>query len=372
MIAVDGATLDTRVSHSIDDTPPLRTVGNNDPVAEHMAARQFAQAADLLEQELAASADDSTDADASHAERIARHRLVAQLWDEHLGRFDRAIHHWLAAWQLDPQQIDALVAARTLAASVGDYAHVVTLYRTELDQLPLATSAAVRAQLWFALGTTELRRGAAGAAIAAFQTATSLHPSDTRAAEALAELYTRPSFADPEHPADAGPRRASAIYTDLGAAAFADGNVERCLGFLRRAVGIAPLDPRASDQLCQVLSSLGKWEELERVLEQRCDLTDDDDERIALLTRKVALHEHDHPNRTALIATLEELSNYQPPHGPAATSLRRSSLPSLSAVSAGMPTTARRSSTNSSSSPHWLANISATKPAPPSYCTKRY
>ena len=58
-----------------------------------------------------------------------RHRTAAEVWDRHLGRIDRALHHWQQAWQLEPDRTDALAAARALYASLGDDAMVARLYQ---------------------------------------------------------------------------------------------------------------------------------------------------------------------------------------------------------------------------------------------------
>lgn len=82
-----------------------------------MTAGKFAEAGDILEAELdelarRAEAQKGKPDRASVARRASRHRAAAQLWDEHLGRVDRALYHWQRAWQLEPERTDALAAAR--------------------------------------------------------------------------------------------------------------------------------------------------------------------------------------------------------------------------------------------------------------------
>ena len=299
-----------------------------------LATGKYAEAGDVLEGELgelSRRADSAskptprpTQADkAAMARRATRHRLAAQVWDEHLGRVDRALYHWQQAWRLEPERTDALAAARTLYASLGDDAMVAKLYRAELDVLGDKAPAPGRAQLWLALGKIELRRGDAAAAAAALEKALRLDGELAQAREALAEVYASPTWTQAAEDPAAGTRKAGAIYMDLGKAALGRAETEQGLAFLRRAVGVDPFDPVATTQLEEALRAAGKWEELERVLAQRIALTEDEAERVALLQRKIALHERERPDRAALIAALTELTLHEPPRGAAATRLRQ-------------------------------------------------
>ena len=46
------------------------------------------------------------------ARRAAHHRRAAALWNDHLGRVDRALWHYQQAWKLEPQRTESLEAAR--------------------------------------------------------------------------------------------------------------------------------------------------------------------------------------------------------------------------------------------------------------------
>jgi tetratricopeptide (TPR) repeat protein len=46
--------------------------------------------------------------------RASHHRRAAMLWNDHLGRVDRALWHWQQAWKLEPNRTEALEAAREL------------------------------------------------------------------------------------------------------------------------------------------------------------------------------------------------------------------------------------------------------------------
>ena len=291
-----------------------------------------AEAGDILEAELdeltkrADAAPAKAKADrAGTARRAARHRIAAGLWDQHLGRIDRALAHWQAAWRLEPERTDALAAARGLYASLGDDAMVAKLYRAELDVLGDKAPPLGRAKLWLALGKVELRRGDGKAAAAACDKAVRLDGESTAAREALAEIYGSPAWAATADDPSVGARRASELYMELGRATAAAGDAAAAIAFLRRAVGADPYHAGAATALEAALRAAERWDELDRLLAQRAGLasyTGDDGERARLLAERVALHDRERPDRGQLIAALTELATLEPPGGPAATRLR--------------------------------------------------
>lgn len=295
-----------------------------------MTAGKYAEAGDVLEAELdeltrRAEQHKGKPDRASASRRGSRHRMAAQLWDEHLGRVDRALFHWQRAWQLEPERTDALAAARKLYASLGDDAMVAKLYRAELDVLGDRAPGPSRAALWLALGRIELRRGDAKAAAAALEKAMRLDGVSSGPREALAEVYASDAWARTQEAGDAsaGPRKAAALYVELGKLALGGGEAEAGLGFLRRAVGVDPFDATATAALEQALRAAGRWDELERLLGQRAALSDDEHERAQLLRRRIELFDRERPDRGQLISALLELSALEPPRGPAATRLRK-------------------------------------------------
>ncbi len=298
-------------------------------LVEHLlAAGKHAEAAAILEAELteldrrATAADGRPERDAL-PRRAARHRAAAEVWDRHLGRVDRALHHWQQAWQLEPVRTEALAAARALYASLGDDAMVARLYLAELDVLGEQAPAARRAPLHYALGRLVLRQGDGAAAATALERAVTLTPDDTGAKEALAEVYVSAAWAASTDEPDEGPRRASAIYLDLARRSLAAGDSEPALAFLRRAVGVDPEHDEAAGALEQALHAAERWDELERLLAQRVAQISEPRERRLVLERQVALHEGARPDRAALIAALTELTALEPARGPAALRLRR-------------------------------------------------
>ena len=124
----------------------------------------------------------------SLARRGQRHRQAAQIWDERLGRVDRALAHWQRAWQLEPDRTDALAAARTIYAALGDDAMVGKLYQAELDALGERAPGPKRATLHAALGRLAQKNGDASAAATHLEKALRLDPESEGVREALAEV----------------------------------------------------------------------------------------------------------------------------------------------------------------------------------------
>jgi len=122
----------------------LRTALDLDPTNDRAADRLLeivepsdpAYAVEILEHELAELAKKEGTrrrAEITHR-RAAQHRKAAELWNDHLGRVDRALWHYQQAWKLEPQRTEALEAARQLYHSLGDDAMVAKLYQAELDE----------------------------------------------------------------------------------------------------------------------------------------------------------------------------------------------------------------------------------------------
>lgn len=292
-----------------------------------MVAERFADAAAVLEAELAELERRAADAAGARkraaepfaARRAQRHRLLAQLWDERLGRVDRALHHWQRAWRLEPDKPDAIEAARAIYASLGDHDMVAELYRAELAAIGERAPARRRAELELALGRLMLRRGDAAAAAAHAENAVALAPDWADARETLAEVYASPVFAGESDPQ----RRAGELFVELGRAALDDDDRERAITYLRRALGVDPYSRAGTESLEEALAIDDRWEELDRLYQHRLGLTDDPRERLVLLRKRALLYEEQIDDRDELIAILEQIAAAEPPGGDASRRLRQ-------------------------------------------------
>ena len=291
-------------------------------LAEHLLAnRRFADAAQVLESEL-----DELEQRASKApptqkggrlptkepfanRRAQRHRVLAQIWDERLGRVERALHHWQRAWQLEPHRGEALEAARAIYSSLGDEAMVARLYEAELEMLGEGGPRPRRAQVELELGRIHARRGDTMAAANHLEVALRLNNRSIEAREALAEIYSSPSFESKQD----RQRRASELFVDLGRRRLATKDEDEAISYLRRALGVDPYCQAGTTVLEKALTIAERWDELDRLYKHRATLSEEASERIDLLTKRARLYEQKLDDRPALKKVLAELAAAHPP-----------------------------------------------------------
>ena len=251
------------------------------------------------------------------ARRAHQQRRVASLWNDHLGRVDRALWHWQQAWKLEPQRTEALEAARELYASLGDDAMVMKLYQAELEVLGKDPSLNARkARLRLELGRTAQRRKDLETAASHLEEAVRLDPTSHDIAEALAEIYATPGFRDGQTRHKAGE-----LFVELGKRRTERGD-STGINYLRRAVGVDPYAKASSRALEDALSTTSQWDELDRMLRHRTAVVQDPDERRELLRRRAALYRTQLPNRDGLREVLNELVAYEPAGGKVALELK--------------------------------------------------
>ncbi len=306
-----------------------------DRLLELVETEDPAAAVELIEQQLAELAKRTGSASQkkeSIARRAAQHRHAAELWNDHLGRVDRALAHYQQAWKLEPQRTEALEAARMLYASLGDEAMVAKLWQAELDVLPTGNkpeAVARRANIRHQLGRIAQRANQLDVAAEHLEEAARLDPTSLDIAEALANVYASPGFRESELEEEtvAGkPRdwrdRAGQLYVEIGRRRMAARDDVTAINYLRRAVGVAPMSQPSNAALEQALSEAAQWQELDRNLRHRTNVTQDPHERAEVLRRRAALYRHQLPNREGLVEVLTELMSYEPPGSKAALELR--------------------------------------------------
>lgn len=293
-----------------------------------MVAERFAEAAEILEAELAElerRADSTPPEKGRRAKappfatrRGNRHRMLAQLWDGRLGRVDRALEHWQQAWQLEPDKGDALEAARSIYQSLGDEKMVARLYEAELDTLGQRGPRGRRAKLELELGRILMRQGDAQNAAGHLENALRLDRNSMDAREVLAEVYASASFSGQ----DEHQQRASELYVELGRNRMKTEDEEGAINYLRRALGVDPYSRAGTDALEKALASGERWDELDRLYRHRATMLEDAGERKNLLVRRVQLYEKYLHDTEALTEVLVELASTEPPLGKASQRLR--------------------------------------------------
>jgi tetratricopeptide (TPR) repeat protein len=292
-----------------------------------IAGQRPAEAADVMEDELDALKE-RTEAlpERRRAEIIARrgqrHRALAALWGETLGRVDRALDHWQRAWHLEPARTDALEAARAIYASLGDDAMVGRLYEAELEVLGDRGPADRRAAIELALGKIIARQGNALDAAQHLEQALRLAPDENAPREALAEVYTSAALAGQS----AHQRRASELLLELGQrrlqAAKSPADEEAGIAYLRRALGVEPGSRQGTEALAAALRAAERWEELDHLYQHFLDQLEDARERVEIQKRRIELYERFLMGRATLRAILIELAQQGPPHGEMSQKLR--------------------------------------------------
>ena len=257
------------------------------------------------------------------ARRAAQHRRAAELWNEHLGRVDRALWHFQQAWKLEPHRTEALEAARRLYHSLGDDAMVAKLFGAELEVLGNDRSAqavARKAHVRLELGKLALRGKDVEAAAGHLEDALRLDPTSLEVAEKLAEVYATPGFRGGDD--GAWRDKASQLFVDVGRRRMASRDDSTGINYLRRAAGIDPYGKGSSVALEQALSESAQWQELDRMLRHRSTVVQDPAERAEVLRRRAALYRNQLPDRDGLVEVLTELVAYEQPGSKAARELR--------------------------------------------------
>ncbi|MBL0213962.1 MAG: tetratricopeptide repeat protein [Myxococcales bacterium] len=309
----------------------LRTALDLDPTNDRAADRLLeiveptdpAAAVEIIEHELAELARRAGGGGAKAkaevtARRAQHHRKAAELWNDHLGRVDRALWHYQQAWKLEPQRTESLDAARQLYSSLGDEAMVGKLFAAELEVLGNAPTAAGRkAYIRLELGKLALRNKDHESAASHLEEAAKLDPQSLEISEKLAEVYATPGFREGQTAHKAGE-----LFVELGRKRMHTRDDQTGINYLRRAVGVDPYSKGSSDALQEALTDTSQWSELDRILRHRSQVVQDPDERAGVLRRRAALYRHQLPDRAGLIEVLTELVAYEQPGSKPARELR--------------------------------------------------
>ncbi|HEU4611540.1 MAG TPA: tetratricopeptide repeat protein, partial [Kofleriaceae bacterium] len=301
----------------------LRTALDLDPTNERAADRLLemvepydpAAAAEIIETELTELAKRTGNQRKPEliARRAAHHRRAAVLWNDFLGRVDRALWHYQQAWKLEPQRTESLEAARLLYASLGDDAMVGKLFMAELEVLGQRGNEQRRAEIRLELGKLARRTKDLEAAANHLEEAARLDPHSVEIAETLAEIYADPSFARGGDDPSPWRHKAGELFVELGRKRLATRDDATGINYLRRAVGVDPAAKSSAMALESALSETSQWDELDRILRHRSMVVTEPSERMEVLRRRAALYRNQLPNRDALIEVLSELLAYEQP-----------------------------------------------------------
>lgn len=188
---------------------------------------RYAEAADALEAELAVAPPEAA---------VPRHKALGRLWQDKLGRLDRALDHWLPAWHAGDEE--AFEAARAIYMSLGDDDTLVKLLTDELER----AKGDRRARLLLDLGRVHARRGDDAAAARALDESLALRPDDEKK-RLLVEV---------------APARRIELLRDLAEGRRRAGDAEGAIAFLKRALP----DAGASAALEAIYQAEKRWRDL--------------------------------------------------------------------------------------------------------------
>src|SRR5687767_3922644 len=103
---------------SDDLTPTSPTPVNAQGERELVAKGRYSEAAAHLTAEIEELERTASDPEAIR-HLAERRRVAARLWQNKLGRLDRALENWQRAFELEPERTESLAEARAIHASLG-------------------------------------------------------------------------------------------------------------------------------------------------------------------------------------------------------------------------------------------------------------
>lgn len=272
-----------------------------------IAAERYAEASNLVEAEIAALEPQVGNSPSPATRRLAsRNRVLAQLWQEQLGRLDKALHCWQRSFQLEPSKTEALEQSRIIYASLGDEDMVLALYETELQLIGDSGNRARRAEIELALGGLKRRRADTQGAAEHLESALQLDPESLDARESLAEVLS--SLEDQSQH-----QRASELFVELGQQRMQTEDPEGAISYLRRALGVDPTSEQGTNKLESVLHAARRWTELDRLYQQRLELATTPAQRVPILAKRAELCEKHVDDKDGLKDCLRQLSALHAP-----------------------------------------------------------
>ncbi len=275
---------------------------------ELITSKRFAEAANVLEAEVVALETTVGDQPNATTRRLAaRYRVLAELWQDQLGRLDKALQCWQRSFQLQPNETSALEQSRVIYSSLGDEDMVLALYETELQLMGAhGGDRAHRASIELALGRLKRKRADTEGAAQHLKSALQLNPESLDTRESLAEVLSSLE-GEEEH------KQASELFVDLGKRRMQTEDPEAAIGYLRRALGVNPSSQEGTHKLESVLQTARRWTELDRLYQQQLGLSLPPEELAPLLAKRAKLCEEHLDDRDGLKECLRKLVPLHPP-----------------------------------------------------------
>jgi golgin subfamily B member 1 len=251
---------------------------------------------EIIDRQVAVARDDR--------ERVLLHKRLGRVWADKLGRERNALDAWLAAQELDPGDLETLRALAQLYRSTQAWEELSQTLRRIIGvgQTSGDLSENDLIELFAQLGQLEGDLlGRVNEAVDAWRKVLVLDPTDVRALNALEQLFIREARWEEcievlESRAAAQEEPSGRIDTLLQAAAIWEEKVddkERAAELYERVRALDAGNRLASERLEEIYRTQYRWEQLNEILLERVEFTEQQTERIRLLQTVARIYEEE-------------------------------------------------------------------------------
>ncbi len=250
------------------------------------------------------------------AQRVL-HLQIAELWAEHLYRYEKATEHYLKAWHLDPAKVTPLQKTRQLYASLGQHEKVIQLLEMERDTIADPNHQR-RAEIEVELGERTVKLGKLEQATIHLERAMEAPHTKTDAMVALAEIYSSQQYVDIPK------KRSTAclLFIELALQCRKASDTDQAIEYLERALVADPHSTKARTELETSLTLAQRWKELDNSLVSGYQAAATKDQKKSILRKRIALYLQHLSNRQTLKDILAEMATLDPPGNEANRELR--------------------------------------------------
>ena len=273
----------------------------------------WSELVEIIDRQVAVARDDR--------ERVLLHKRLGRVWADKLGRERNALDAWLAAQEIDPGDLETLRALASLYRSTQAWEELSQTLRRIIGVGQTAGDVSEHdlVELFAQLGQLEGDLlGRVNEAVDAWRKVLVLDPTDFRALNALEQLFIREARWEEcidvlESRAAAQDEPSARIDTLLQAAAIWEEKVddkERAAELYERVRAIDSSNRLASERLEEIYRAQYRWEQLNEILLERVEYTDQQSERIRLLQTVARIYEEELGAQESAFDVLEVAFRY--------------------------------------------------------------
>jgi tetratricopeptide (TPR) repeat protein len=250
-------------------------------------------------------------------ERVTLYKRLGRVWADKLGRERNALDAWLRAQELQPHDLETLQALANLYRATQAWEELSQTLRRIIDVGQMGNeniSEQNLVELFAQLGQLEGDLlGRVNEAVEAWRKVLVIDPMDFRALNALEQLFIREARWEEcievlESRAAAVEDPAARIETLLQAAAIWEEKVDdknRASEIYERVRGSEASNRMASERLEEIYRAQYKWEQLNEILLERVEHTQDVQERIRTLQNVARVYEEELGDQESAFVVLQ-------------------------------------------------------------------